>query len=286
MESFEEQARTALAFREHLRDEVCYPTAIGPRHIEYVVSPLEMADGHTPLILNVARDVTERKRAEVAREESERFLRTTLDSLSSHIAILDENGMILAVNEAWRAFARCNDGDLDGVCEGADYFGACQKAQGSDAKTASAVVAGIRTILHGEADTFTLEYPCHSPDTERWFVARATPFSGSGPRRVVVAHETITERKLAEAKLRQREAELAQVSRVNTLGEIAATLAHELNQPLYAINNYVRGIQRRLPAQDASSDWQQVIEAIEQVSKEVERAAGIVAHLRSVRPRT
>ena len=214
MEPFEEQARTALALREHLRDEVCYPTAIGPRHIEYVVSPLEMADGHSALILNVARDVTERKRAEAAREESERFLRTTLDSLSSHIAILDENGMILAVNEAWRAFARCNDGDLDGVCEGADYFGACLKAQSSDAKTASAVVAGIRTILHGEADTFTLEYPCHSPDTERWFVVRAMPFSGSGPRRVVVAHETITERKLTEAKLRQRETELAQVSRV------------------------------------------------------------------------
>ena len=58
-------------------------------------------------------------------------------------------------------------------------------------------------MLSGVKESYVLEYPCHSPDKKRWFVGRITPFPGDGPRRVVVAHEDITERIKAEDELRE-----------------------------------------------------------------------------------
>jgi len=90
----------------------------------------------------------------------------------------------------------------------------------------------------------------------------------------------VTDRKKAEQQLRQRDAEMAHMSRLHTVGEMAGELAHELNQPLYAINNYVRGIQRRLRKKDPTSEFDELSDAIEHVSTEVMRAAGIISHLR------
>ena len=60
---------------------------------------------------------------------------------------------------------------------------------------------GIQKVITGELDIFSMEYPCHAPHKERWFIGRVTPVTGDGPRRVVVAHEDITERKQAEIAL-------------------------------------------------------------------------------------
>lgn len=282
MERFEQQVKAVLATGGHHREEVVYPTAQGPRHVEYVVSPLDMGEERDKLVLNVVRDITERKQAEEARQKSERFLRATLDSLSSHVAILDETGTIVTVNEAWRSFARASGVDPSLVCEGANYIRVCERAEGIDAETARAVVTGIRSVTRGEVGTFSCEYPCHSPDTERWFTMHVTRFSDYASPYVVVAHETITEQKKAERELRHRETELAHLSRIHTVGEMSATLAHELNQPLHAINNYVRGIQRRLRKRALADESTTLIEALEEVSKEVNRASAIVSHLRAL----
>ena len=73
---------------------------------------------------------------------------------------------------------------------------------------ASAAAAGIAAVIARERDQFSLEYRCHSPDQKRWFVMRATRFAGTGLGRVVLAHENITSRKLAEEALIASEAEL------------------------------------------------------------------------------
>jgi PAS domain S-box-containing protein len=65
------------------------------------------------------------------------------------------------------------------------------------------MAAGIRAVMTGQKTEFHLEYPCHSPQQQRWFIGRATRFTGAGPVRVVMAHENITERKQAETELRQ-----------------------------------------------------------------------------------
>jgi C4-dicarboxylate-specific signal transduction histidine kinase len=70
------------------------------------------------------------------------------------------------------------------------------------------------------------------------------------------------------------------MGRRHTIGEMAGALAHELNQPLHAINNYVHGIQRRLKRNQVRPDLTALGDTMEQVSREVSRAAGIVAHLR------
>ena len=128
------------------------------------------------------------------------FLRSTLDAILSHVAIVDDRGQILAVNLAWRIFALANGVDPNRVCEGANYLRACDQAAGEDSDVARAVAAGIRAVLRGEQDSYSSEYPCDSPDEKRWFMVRVTRFSGAVPPRVVVSHDTITERKRARMR--------------------------------------------------------------------------------------
>ena len=84
-----------------------------------------------------------------------------------------------------------------------------------------------------------------------------------------------------ERQLRQRDSQLAHMNRLHSVGEMAAALAHELNQPLYAINNYVRGIERRLKKLAHRPELEPLIDAVDHASREAIRAAGIVARLRS-----
>ena len=144
--------------------------------------------------IGVHTDITEQMQAKEALAESERFARSTLDSLSAHIAILDETGLIHATNKAWRDFGVAN-GAMSGVGVGANYLQVCDRAK---VPFALAAAAGIRAVIRGEQKEFVLEYPCHSLGEKRWFVARASRFAGEGSVRVVVAHENITAAKLAD----------------------------------------------------------------------------------------
>ena len=147
------------------------------------------------------------EREQAAREEEaqrSRELQQTLDSLSAHIAIVDESGEIVAVNEVWRAFAKANGGDPEKVSEGANYLQVCDSATGLYSEEAAAFVEGIRAVLSRRQESFEMEYPCHSPTERRWFMGRVTRFSGAGTRRAVISHENITVRKLAEEALQDQ----------------------------------------------------------------------------------
>jgi two-component system, cell cycle sensor histidine kinase and response regulator CckA len=146
----------------------------------------------------IARDVTEQKRHEQSLAESERFARSTLDALSAHIAILDETGTILAVNQAWRNFAAENPPVTTNVCEGSNYLAVCDRGASAGSEDAVAFSQAIRTVLAGEQESLEREYACHSPSEKRWFIGRISRFPGPGIRRVVVAHENITARKQHE----------------------------------------------------------------------------------------
>jgi PAS domain S-box-containing protein len=150
-------------------------------------------------------DITEQQHSQQALIEAERFSHSTVDALSSHIAILDEHGTILTVNKAWNDFALQNDSPLSSAGPGINYLTICDTAYGADSEEAAAMAAGIRSVIRNEQSEFFLEYPCHSADTRRWFMARVTRFSGAGPVHVVVAHENITELKRSEAALKESE---------------------------------------------------------------------------------
>lgn len=136
--------------------------------------------------------------------------KTVLNSLSAHIAILDENGIIMETNRAWRSFAAKNNmrGENDSI--GVNYLDVCDSAAGKASAEARQVAEGIRTVIRGEVEEFLLDYPCHSPTGRQWFYMRAIRIQHPGPVRVVVSHENITALKLAEESLRNREKELEQ----------------------------------------------------------------------------
>ena len=96
------------------------------RAVALTVSPIRDSDGKVASVSVTVRDITDRKKAREALRESERFARSTLDGLTAHIAILDENGTILAVNQSWRAFAAANGPFRGNVTEGGNYLRACE----------------------------------------------------------------------------------------------------------------------------------------------------------------
>jgi two-component system sensor histidine kinase TtrS len=88
----------------------------------------------------------------------------------------------------------------------------------------------------------------------------------------------VLERQRAEEVARQRQAELHHVARLNTMGEMASGLAHELNHPLATINNYVQGCVRRI--RQGNCDPESLLEALEGASSEAERAAAVIHSMR------
>lgn len=137
---------------------------------------------------------------------SNRFALATIDALQAHICVLDEHGVIVAVNRAWQNFALANLPAPHDAAEGASYLDVCDRAAGPYSEEAPLFAAGIRAVLSGERESFVLEYPCHSPEVKRWFIGRVTRLAKDEPNWVVVMHEDITRLKESELALQESEA--------------------------------------------------------------------------------
>ncbi len=166
----------------------------------------------------------------------ERFAFAALDALSEHVAVLDEYGAIIAVNKAWREFAVSNSAVSERLTEGANYFAACASATGEDAIMAARFAAGLRAVINGELNEFSLEYPCHALTEQRWFIARATRFEFEGKGRAVVTHANITARKRIEERLKQGEEWLRAIFETSHDG----MLVEEDERIIYVNNSYTR----------------------------------------------
>ncbi|BAI75817.1 chemotaxis protein methyltransferase (plasmid) [Azospirillum sp. B510] len=137
-----------------------------------------------------------------ATRKAQERLQKVLDSLPEHIAVTDRQGRIVMVNAAWRSFAERNGGPAVERCGvGTNYLEVClsPEAAATDG-IAGAAHDGLRRILDREADDFTIEYPCHSPDERRWFLMHATRLDDHDGG-IVVSHINITNRKLMELQL-------------------------------------------------------------------------------------
>ncbi len=161
----------------------------------------------------VLTDMTAIKAAESALQDREQFHLSIFDSLSEHIAVLDENGVIIAVNEAWRRFSRDNGGALTSTNPiGANYLQMCEEAeQESGGERCAQFNRAMRAILAGHQSEFSYEYDCHSADQKRWFHVRVTRMQGSRAG-LVVSHFDVTNRKLAELALEESRRELELVA--------------------------------------------------------------------------
>lgn len=167
---------------------------------DFLIKPLDQIE----VLLRIENLLETRFRNELLEakvQEAQRFLLSTFDALTSHVAVLNQDGKILVANKAWRNFSEANGGNVRSCGVGANYLAICEQASSGEAEQAWAVARGIRQVIEGEVGEFHTEYTCHSPADRRWFTVRVTPFVGEGPIRVVIAHENITERKLIEMEL-------------------------------------------------------------------------------------
>jgi len=127
------------------------------------------------------------------------FYCTVLDALPEQIAVLDGDGFIVAVNEAWRKRGMAHGHGGTGV--GANYLDVCRSAEGAGADNAALAAGGITAVLTGSRKQFQMEYPCHTSSRKRWFSMTVSPLARDRSG-VVVVHVEITERHEAESRLR------------------------------------------------------------------------------------
>jgi len=163
----------------------------------------------------MTRDANQSDAKETNRLTAEQHL-AVLNAIPAHVALLDNNGVILAVNEAWRHFASANTLQSSDFSVGQNYLAVCEGAHGECADEAMAVATGIRKVLSGEAKEFGMEYPCHSPDVKRWYRLMVTPFSEIPGAGAVVMHVDVTQRRLAEEAIRSQARELAEAGQTQT----------------------------------------------------------------------
>ena len=135
-----------------------------------------------------------------ARLFSSEFCQRTLDALLSHIAILAEDGTIVAVNAAWNNFAKANELDHRHWVR-RELSSSLPPGNRGVRQEAPTMAAGIAHVICQVTSDFYLEYPCHSPTERRWFSVRATRFEERGKLYVVVAHDNITQRVAAEMRV-------------------------------------------------------------------------------------
>ena len=163
---------------------------------------VEFNGGGKPVrVRGVSSDITVRKQAEAELWHSAEFKRAILDSVAAHIAVLNGEGVIVAVNARWQEFARessARSGEpAPNTGMGTNYLEVCRHSFGDSAEVARAAHDGILAVLLGRMKNFTLEYACDSPQQRRWFLMTVTPL-GSPGESVVVAHVDITDRKQTE----------------------------------------------------------------------------------------
>jgi len=136
----------------------------------------------------------EKRQAEAALRKSAAFSQSVLNSLTAHIAVINEQGDITAINEAWVRFARENGADESArLGLGANFFDICRQAAQSGDQESLQVLENVLAVLDGRQSGFIQEIPCHSPTEQRWYSMRVTPLS-EGMRGAVISYTDISER--------------------------------------------------------------------------------------------
>ncbi|MFM6984696.1 MAG: PAS domain-containing protein [Chitinophagaceae bacterium] len=186
--------------------------------VDTVITPVMNDSGEVDQFLSIRNLITDQKENEYALLESEALNRSVLKSLQTNIAILDETGLIVKVNENWTDFSVMNgQPNLFRTSVGANYLEVVQKAIDEGDPYAAMMKDGIHKVLNNELDFYEMEYPCHGPDKERWFLAHVSKFEND-IKRIIISHFDISHRKHQEEVLRKSESRLMQAQRIAKLG--------------------------------------------------------------------
>lgn len=128
------------------------------------------------------------------------FFNKVLDSVQTNIAVTDESGLIVYTNNAWLRFGRENAASSKLAHINTNYFSVCEQAAACGDAFGKQALDAIERVLCEHDSVAYMEYPCDSPTEKRWFTLRITRFFHDGKKYLVMAHQDITRRKLAEIR--------------------------------------------------------------------------------------
>jgi PAS domain S-box-containing protein len=218
-------------------------------------------------------DITDRKRGESLLRESEQRFRAIFNEAGAGITLLDLTpGRPIENNRALQTMLGCSWEELS-------RFGTYNELTIPENREADSIV--FSELCNGSRDTLRQEKQFIRRDGRSvWanviFTLLRDP--EGRPRYIISIHEDITERKEAEEALRQAQADLAHANRVTTMGELTASLAHEVNQPIAAAvtnaNTCLRWLNRDHP------DLEEARAAAMRIAKDGTRAAEIISRIR------
>lgn len=223
--------------------------------VRMYTSPLIDQNGKQTGWMTSVTDITEQTkiRQELAQAQ-ERFI-TVLQSLDSAVSVAapESTDELLFANQSYKK-----------------WFG-------------TSLLYGHRFFMTSSGTSWSEVRDVYNPKVERWFEVRVRNIQWVDGRIVeLVVATDVTEELLAEQAQREQHARLQQTSRLVTMGEMASSLAHELNQPLTAITNYASGAVARLksaPRQEPPP-IDDLIELLEKTAKQAERAGQVIRRIR------
>jgi PAS domain S-box-containing protein len=231
-------------------------------------------DGHDGRRMGVLLDITERKQAAEALRQSEEHYRTLAETAADVIVTMDENSTILFVNPAVERVFGYTPADVIGR----------KITMLIPEPLRQRHVEGMRRYLDTGKKRLSwgaVSFPGLHKSGGEINLEIAFGESRRGDRRIFTGiMRDITERKRAEAELRQQREELAHLTRVSTMGELAASLAHELNQPLTAILSNAQAAQRFLSANRV--DVEEVREILSDIVQDDNRAGEVIRRMRAL----
>jgi len=126
--------------------------------------------------------------------------------------VLDSQGLILSVNEAWQRFESAEASHGPGPRVGVNYVEICSRAARDESSDAPQIAAGIRSVLDGGVKIFGLEYSCHKANEQRWFMLTVTPLGQEPINGVLVMHQDVTARRITDENLRSSETRFRQMA--------------------------------------------------------------------------
>lgn len=125
-----------------------------------------------------------------------------MEALPQHMCVVNAPGIVQAVDVAWGAFVNARYAGPQEIRVGNHYLAGCDSTCGPTRKSGCEFAAGVRSVLSGHRDRFTMEYPCHTPSAERWFEATVARLPGDNDL-FVIAHRDVTLPRRADRDLQR-----------------------------------------------------------------------------------
>lgn len=188
-----------------------------------------------------------------SRENTRKFKQAVIDALPANVAVIDPYGTIVAVNKPWLKFGEEGEShDPSLLAVGSNYLEVCRKAIVSElvgAEDARKALTGIQSVLGNDADSYTMDYPCHAPTKKQWFrMTVARP--GSGFSGAVISHIEISGLKQLEEERREYTCHLVDAIEAERI-RIARELHDALGQALTLFSFDIVRLQKDITSEDA-----------------------------------